>query len=222
MDTLHGIISRGICHSDSNYKEISQQQLQLGELELSHSHPCTVVVSSAKSIRICMMIIRAVWRRHLGVALHAGSGFFSSSSAVSCLVHRGVCPPRPSLSGVTFKWRHGPFIIICSLRLVLRSLWSQRAFNAIHHTGPRRVKSTTLLLACHSFLLPLRVIVSFLWMMDVICTERYELETQHLDISDRSIWWRMRILRMYPHLPIASRNSPRLDCEPQVWLNPKS
>lgn len=118
MDTLDGIISRGICHSDSNYKEISQQQLQLGELELSHSHPCTVVVSSAKSIRICMMIIRAVWRRHLGVALHAGSGFFSSSSAVSCLVHRGVCPPRPSLSGVTFKWRHGPFIIICSLRLV--------------------------------------------------------------------------------------------------------
>ena len=90
-------------HSDSNYKEISRSHWHWS-IQGGLSHP-QHTISSARdpcpSVRIYInnTEIRAVWRRHLGVA----------SLLISPSRHRVRCAsPRPSiasLSGVTFKRR---------------------------------------------------------------------------------------------------------------------
>lgn len=96
--------------------------------------------SIAESIRIyniaIIIIIRTVWRRHLGVAaasshhhhLHHLVQRRRRRQLLLLVVHQRV---THSLSGVTFKRQHAPFIIFCWTQhnlTLLYSLWSQRTF----------------------------------------------------------------------------------------------
>lgn len=81
----YGIIPWGICHSDSNYKEITGSS---HHTLLSHEHTVSIAAQWPNPFGKYLIKIRTVWWRHWGVASH-----------LHCV----------SLSGVTFKWRHGPF-----------------------------------------------------------------------------------------------------------------
>lgn len=113
-----GIIasSPGICHSDSNYKEISQPRAKEEAPPQWLSHFKIICTAREQCLKAPFRCGRA-------------SSLIFILSTKTAAVHFHCVPHPISLSGVTFKRRHGPFInlLVSSYALFDR----QRDFNAI-------------------------------------------------------------------------------------------